>query len=169
MLFGLKRDATPLSAVEAEAVGFDFLKGISTMRPRLGVDWYDRFSVFARAGWLVLRTLVLSRAEYLGHLRGLQTWTGGSLEPSAIDRLGRNLPESLWMIEASAPELFASSRRKFGEVILDARAPLPTPLTAASLRAARLPGIVLFQEAGAIATQRTALDGHTQLFIRAAS
>ncbi|MDO8349199.1 MAG: hypothetical protein Q7T30_03110, partial [Planctomycetota bacterium] len=169
VLFGLKRDVTPLSAVEAEAVGFDFLKGISTLRPRLGIDWYDRFAVFARAGWLVLRTLLLSRADYLGHLRSLHTWTGGSLEQSLVDRLAPILPDSLWMIEASAPELFASSRRKFGEVILDARAPLPTPLTAASLKAARLPGIVLFQHGGAIVTERTALNGHTQLFVRSAS
>ena len=42
-----------------------------------------------------------------------------------------------WMVEASAPELFSASRRKFGEVLVSAMAPMPTPLNASLLLAAR--------------------------------
>src|ERR1019366_969590 len=45
VMYGLKRGATPFGAVDAEAVGFDYLRAIATRFPTNGADWYDRFVV----------------------------------------------------------------------------------------------------------------------------
>ncbi len=68
------------------------------------------------------------------------------------------------MIEASAPELFDASRRKFGELLLSATLPLPKLLNIGPLLTARLPGMVLMTQAGNIVRLSTALQSHTPLF-----
>ncbi len=163
LMYGLKPEPTPLSAVEAEAVGFAVIQAITNQFPPRGEDWYDRFVVYTRCGWLVLRSALVCKGKYLKHLESVRTWNGTGLEPELIERLRNRLPESFWMIEASAPELFATSRRKFGEVLLVANTPLPKPLDASMLIAARLPGLTLTQNNLQLDVKPTALQSHTPL------
>ncbi len=86
------------------------------------------------------------------------------MEAAIIGRMESHLPERFWMIEASAPELFSASRRKFGELLLSATTPLPKPLNITPLLAARLPGMVLLPQAGNLARLSTELQSHTPLF-----
>lgn len=163
LMYGLKSRPTALSAVQAEAVGFAFFNAIQSFRPHLGKDWYDRFSVFVARGWLVLRTMLLEKEQYLQHLEQMCSWQGAHLEQECIQKYRDYLPEAFWMIEASAPELFASSRRKFGEVLLpiDKAAPFNDSL----MLAARLPGVIYIQPGKPpFEIMETKLDNHTDLF-----
>ena len=165
VLFGLKRTATTFTAVQAEAIAFAFLDAISRHTPRTGNDWYDRFSVFTRRGWLVLRTTLVKKDDYLKHAQTIRAWDGSSLETELLQKLRDYLPPLFWQIEASAPELFASSRRKFGEVLLPCDKPLPKPLNASFMLATRLPGLVFIQPGQLqLEVRQTTLRSHTPLF-----
>jgi hypothetical protein len=164
IIYGLKAQATLFNAVEAEAIGFDFIGAIVKRFPRLGQDWYDRFAVFQRCDLLVLRTALVRKADYLVHLRSLSSRDGAMLEPALVQKFQDHLPESFWMVEASAPELFASSRRKFGEVLLSAQLPVSKPLNLSLLLAARVPGLVMIRQQDKVPIDRTNLQGHTDLF-----
>lgn len=166
LIYGLKPEPTPLGAVEAEAVAFDYVRAIANRFGPRGEDWYDRFTVFAKSGWLVLRTQLVRKDDYLAHVEGIRDWNEVALEPERIAALRNRLPESFWMAEASAPELFASSRRKFGELLVAANQPLPKPLDITLLIAARLPGLSLVNNRSALDVKESAQQGHTPLFNR---
>ena len=164
IIYGLKTQVTPFNAVEAEAIGFDFFGAIVKRFPRLGQDWYDRFAVFQRCGLLVLRTALIRKADYIAHLQSLRSRDYVGLEPALVQKFQNHLPETFWMVEASAPELFASSRRKFGEILLSAQLPVPKPLNLSLLLAARVPGLVMIQQQNNVPIDQTQLQGHTGLF-----
>jgi hypothetical protein len=165
LMYGLKARTTAFSALEAEAIGFSFCDAITNFRPRTGNDWYDRFVVFTKGGWLVLRTVLLKKEDYLKHLEKIQAWDGADLEREMFQKFKDHLPPVFWMVEASAPELFNSSRRKFGEVLLPCDKPLPSPLNDSVLLAARLPGLIFFRP-GQLPLEigPSQLRGHTPLF-----
>jgi hypothetical protein len=86
------------------------------------------------------------------------------LEPEFQQHFEQFLPAHFWMVEASAPELFACTRRKFGELLLAIDKPAQ-PLEFALLLAARLPGFLLLNPGGGnINIRITKLIGHTPLF-----
>lgn len=161
---GMLRQPAQFSAGDAEATAFAFLYALARQNPTVGQDWYDRFTVFARQGLLVLRTVLISRTGYLQHLRDMRSWEGVPLEAASITRLENLLPEHFWMIEASAQELFTASRRKFGELLLSCTKPMPRPLSLDLLLAARLPGMWLIPQPGGLTTEITQLQGHTPIF-----
>ena len=164
IILGMQRQLTAFSASVAEAVGFDFLQALAQNNPLVGQDWFDRFSIFARQGLLVLRTLLVERTSYLDHLLTVQSCEGIRIEPALIAQLENHLPEYFWMIEASAQELFTASRRKFGELLLSSTTPLPRPLDLTLMLAARLPGMVLIAESAGLSTEFTQLQGPTPIF-----
>jgi hypothetical protein len=164
LIYGLVREPTPLNAVEAEAIGFNYISAIVAKFPPRGEEWYDRFIVFRRCGWLVLRTFIVRKADYLSHLDKLRDWNDTGLETECLSIFGNCLPERFWMVEAGAPELFASSRRKFGEVLLVANQAVPRPLDASLLIAARLPGMYVINQGQSLDVRRTGLQGHSALF-----
>jgi hypothetical protein len=164
VIFGLKSVATPFSAVEAEAVGLAYIGAIVTRIPQIGQDWYDRFAIFHRCGLLVLRTVLARKTDYIAHLQSLRSWEGAAMESALIQKFQNFLPENFWIVEASAPELFSASRRKFGEIIIAAQTPMPKPLDFSLLLAARMPGFVLLRQLGGMPTEQTQLQGHTDLF-----
>jgi hypothetical protein len=63
IMYGLKRCPASFTAIQAEAMAFAFFDAITRRQPRSGNHWYDRFSVFTRRGWLVLRTLVVKKED----------------------------------------------------------------------------------------------------------
>ncbi len=164
IMYGVKPAATTFRATEAEAVGFNLCLAIASSYPKRHQDWYDRFAVFARGEWLVLRTLLLRREEYLAQLYEVRDRTGAALEGEIRQRLRDVLPAHFWMVEASAPELFSTTRRKFGEIFVAADKPA-SPLSPALFLAARLPGLVLVNPGtGSLEVRPTKLLGHTPLF-----
>ena len=133
--YGLKSCPTTFNAMQAEAIGFAFCNAIVNNRPRTGNNWYDRFALFTRRGWLVLRTILAKKDTYLKHLAEMRAWDGASLEADMLQKFRDYLPPMFWMVEASVPELFNSSRRKFGEVLLPCDRPLPSALNDSMLLA----------------------------------
>ena len=166
IMYGLRRIQTNFSAVQAEAIGFAFCEAIARRHASTGNEWFDRFSVFTRRGWLVLRTLLIKKDDYLKHLHDIRAWDGAALEADMLRKFRNYLPPIFWMVEASAPELFNSSRRKFGEVLLPCDKPPPTPLNASLMLATRLPGLIYFRPGQLqLEIRPTQLKGHTSLFI----
>ena len=86
------------------------------------------------------------------------------MEDALRTSFGQALPDYFWMAELSAPELFTSTRHKFGELLIAADRPSAADLTL--LLAARLPGHALLRTNGNLALQPTQLAGHTQLYTR---
>ena len=164
IILGMSPRGTPFPASDAEAVGFDFLNAIAGLYQLDGQPWLDRFLIYTRQGLLILRTLLLDRADYVRHLTSIRDWEGHPFDPPAIAKIEAALPDRLWVVEASAPELFPSSRRKFGEVLLSADKPLPRPLDTSILLGARLPGSFLLTAGGNLETIPVSLTGHSPLF-----
>lgn len=164
IILGLERFASSYSAGDAEAVGFDFFRAFASATPSIGQDWYDRFTIFAKSGLLVLRSLLVTREKYVQHLRQIRDRSDASLEADLVQQLENRLPAFFWMIEASAQELFTVSRRKFGEVLLSSTIALPRPLDLTVFLGARLPGMVFQPEVGGLKPSTTRLSGHVPLF-----
>jgi hypothetical protein len=162
LLYGLKSQSLAYGSVDAEALGFAFFSSIANNVGTTGVDWYDRFAIFTRCEWLVLRTLLLSRDRYLDHLRAIRDRKKAKVEDALLHSLRAILPTNFWMVEASAPELYTVSRRKFGEVLLSPTKHRTEPLTSLVL-AARLPGVVSFGGA-TLTNEPSAVEGHTPIF-----
>jgi len=164
LILGMRRHSVMVSATEAEAVALDFLRAVAIQYPNLGQTWYDRFSIFARNGLLVLRSLLIEKKSYLGHLGDGRTGDGVAAEADWVSKLENSLPERFWMIEASAQELFTVSRRKFGEILLDSSKPLPKPLDISPFLAMRLPGMLWHSMAGQPTMCTSAQQGHTPIY-----
>jgi hypothetical protein len=163
-MYGLKPAPTTFRATTAEAIGFNLCRIIAQAYPKRHQFWYDRFSLFARGGWLVLRTMLLRKGDYLADLETARDRDGGTLEHNLRQRLNDLLPAHFWMIEASAPELYATTRRKFGEILVAADKPAPPPFSPSLFLAARLPGLVLVNPGtGSLDVRPSQLRGHTAL------
>lgn len=134
---GVLRSAVTVQAVDAEAVAIVYFKTLSSFVGNSG--WLGRFRAFAEADLLVLRTILIKKEEYLAHVAAGRCWDGEASEPAMLAELHEILPPVFWMVEASAPELFSATRRKFGEILLFADQPVPKPLTISMLIAMRLP------------------------------
>ena len=162
--FGLLRSSQNMTAVDAEAVGLDFCNALAKTFAREKSGWLGRFAAFANTGLLVLRTIQLQKREYLEHLKQSTSWNGARHPADTLAQIEATLPEHFWLIEASAPELFAASRRKFGEVLIDTTiAPNgtdPTPLWLG----ARLPSAFFIQQNKAFHTLPSGIQSHTELF-----
>jgi hypothetical protein len=168
LMYGLKSAPTTFRATTAEAIGFNLCYIIAQTYPKRNQFWYDRFSVFARSGWLVLRTLLLRRDVYLADLEQMRDREGASLENDFCQRLRNVLPAYFWMVEIGAPELYATTRRKFGEILVAADKPAPPPFSPSLFLAARLPGLVLVNAGtGSLDVGPSQLRGHTPLFTSA--
>ncbi len=110
LLYGLDMSIEALCFDKTEVVALDLLRRFAYRNPTIPDNfWYNRFSVFARNNMLVLRALMVDKADYLH--RSL-------LEQSYRDRIDQQLPETFWMVEVSCQELFSATRAKFGEVLL---------------------------------------------------
>lgn len=168
IILGLKRFPTLFTPLEAETLAFGYAQILSNAFQKTGIDWLDRFCVFARLGSLVIRVQTMRRSDYVSHLDALKDWSGDTLEANLKADLENSLPELFWLAELSAPELFNATRHKFGEFLIAADRPFSNDLLSLLL-AARLPGCaVLRDDGGQLKPQATRVRGHTQLFTRSA-
>ena len=125
--------------------------------------WFDLFVVYARS-YLVLRSIYIQKEDYLFHLKNtLDTDDGIEFDPEMITRIAEHLPSQFWMVEASCPELFSVTRRKFGEVILVPKEG-QLQFDHSSLLFMRLPGCLVFRNANDLSLEISPVQGHTQIF-----
>jgi hypothetical protein len=164
IVLGLQRHETVIQAVDAEAVALVYLNAIAGLLTTSDGGWLERFKAFADADLLVLRPLLIHRDEYLTHLSACGCWSGMETDPEAIEKVRLILPEWLWMVEASAPELFSATRRKFGEVLIRADLAVPKPMDISLLLGLRLPGQFLNIEGQTLQRIDTGTTAHVALF-----
>jgi hypothetical protein len=164
IVLGLLRYNSVIQAVDAEAVALVYFKAISNYLSTQDGGWLERFKAFADADLLVLRAMLINQDEYLTHLANCNCWRGCETRDAAIENARRILPDWFWIVEASAPELFSATRRKFGEVLLRADQIVAKPMTFDLLLAMRLPGQFLRIENNQLECIETGTDSHVSLF-----
>ena len=157
ILYGVQPAQASLSLAEAEALAYATLSVIHTKVPALGIPWYDRFAAYGRTQSLVLRSFQLRRRRYLDHLAAINDINGQRFPVAELGAVEAALPEYIWMIEISAPELFPMSRKKFGEIIFPCDK--PNDGSAAQPLFIRLPGLAV----RALAVQLLQPQGYTPL------
>lgn len=162
LILGLRCTKAMFSALDVDAIASEYLRAIGKSNPKLGIPWYDRFALFAALGFLVLRTILITRDQYVDHLKKIKDREGNALEPQIVSAFEKGLPAQFWLTEASAQELFSSTRRKFGEILIAFDKPAPKPLDPSLIVGIRLPGQAAVGDS--MDFVETNLQGHTQLF-----
>ncbi|MFZ5994451.1 MAG: hypothetical protein ACOYU4_05655 [Thermodesulfobacteriota bacterium] len=103
---------------EAENRAYDCLcrliKGVKKEKLPNTVFFTKYFVKNYEQNTLILRTLAISKGEYLKSVSSNKTIT-----EAAGDRLDKVLPSRFWVVEISIPELFWTNKGKIGELILD--------------------------------------------------
>lgn len=115
-------DGLEFGGVQAEALSLTFLY---SLHPYL--DAYKKNSWIKRLARdsspsnqrVVLRAIAVHRDEYISHLRNIEDWDGKFENPQIPALLIDLLPEKIWIIEISVPQLFPANERKLGEVVLN--------------------------------------------------
>jgi hypothetical protein len=160
------------SGLQAEAMGISLL--YSTL-PQMLDDanpWFRRLinAVFDKK--VVLRAVAMSRQSYVDHLGKLVDSNNNEENKELIKDLEMQLPEHIYLVEVSLPQLFPANERKLGEIVLDATKGIQDSEgnDYALFQFIRLPGTYLFGEEVAQDTGPTffsipsILQSHTPLF-----
>jgi hypothetical protein len=135
----LYRDQVQYSGVEAETIAVNVLYSIRKSILPSTIPWLRRVQQAIDDQEVVLRTISVTRSEYIRHLKELVDWEFSQEDAGVCDSLASSLPDHLWMVELSLPELFPANLRKVGEILLNATVE-PIPGTEASVYIlARLP------------------------------
>jgi len=143
----LRPPNTAYSAISAEAIAADCLYSTLNTLEHIDAYWIQRLIYHINSQDVVLRTLYVNRNQYVAHLRESADWKGLTEDTSILDNFASSLPEHLWMVEVSIPELFPANYRKLGEIILDACVSLdPFPPKVQLWILARLPGLYLINQ-----------------------
>jgi hypothetical protein len=171
----LRPTHTEYGAIEAEAIAVDCLYStINALNPSENY-WIRRLIVHIEAQDVVLRTVYIDRSKYVAHLKANQDWNGNDENTDILNVFSEALPEHLWMVEVSIPELFPANYRKLGEIILDAQIPITSLPSRESLWViARFPGSYLINNnpvSGALSFMNliSAFENHIPLYRNANS
>jgi hypothetical protein len=127
--------------------------------------WFNLFRVYADIQSIVLRPVFIAKKDYIKHLQtSLDTIQGMTLESDIIERVTQKLPDNFWMVEASCPELFSVTRRKFGEVVL-ATEQCGDVFDSKAFCLLRLPGLfIISDENNGQQIYETQIREHTHVF-----
>ena len=107
------------------------------MYKRQVLNWLNQTS-FPQNAWLerlvynaqrdvqsiILRAVAIERDTYIRHLSTEKDWDQNSEDKSAIDILRDSLPNALWVVEVSIPQLFPANERKLGDIVLNGQVAL---------------------------------------------
>lgn len=145
----LLHEGLEYGGIQAEALSLTFLY---SFHPHLKLQknnpWIRRLAMDAAPTnqRVVLRAVVVHRDEYLKHLSNIQDWDGNMETPVIPTELKKLLPERIWVVEISLPQLFPANERKLGEVVLNPFIPFDPkhPINFDLFLFARVPGFYLF-------------------------
>jgi hypothetical protein len=130
----------------AEIVASDYFYSLLPQLDNLSDRWMKRLRNYVSDRKLILRTVPNTRADYLAHLRVMEDWQGKKESSQTVNDIGSMLPEKLWVVEVSIPDLFSTNKRKLGELLLDATRPYTGKGDYKFFVLARLPGVYAFFE-----------------------
>lgn len=68
---------------------------------------------------IVLRAMATDRDTYIRHLSNEKDWDKHSENREVINVLSESLPDALWIVEVSMPQLFPANERKLGDIVLN--------------------------------------------------
>lgn len=134
-------DRAKLSPKLADTIGREVMSaliGQLAKDPRPQGRWWD----FLRKSFerRIFRTTLIDSATYADML--LKGQRIDKVSKSNASRLTKALPELMWMVELSLPNLFLANRAKLGEVLIDATAEVSDDDSAWPVCAFRLPSVI---------------------------
>lgn len=97
---------------------------------------------------LIMRPVLVTREEYCLHLANAKDHDGCCATDAAIEPLRDHLPELLWMIEFTLPDLFTGNHSKLGEILLDANHESAEHFSLERLRGIRVPSRIMLARNG---------------------
>jgi len=127
--------------------------------------------------WVVLRTLLASKAAYQEHLRNMEDVEGNALTKREIKKIiHEKIPEHFWLTEITLTDIYTANKRKLGEILFDLSEPGTTSADDAvsftrkvfeACIAVRLPGNIIIPKVGpkqiSLTLYATNLVGHVPL------
>ena len=140
------RPGIAYSGVEAEAVALNILYSLIADLDSSKNSWILRLKQWCSCQRLVFRALALSKNEYMSHLRSLSDWEGNNESTEICSVLESELPDYVWAVEISTPQLFPANKRKLGEILFDGTGnitKLDGSLNSDLFIFARLPGVYM--------------------------
>jgi len=115
----LKPRAT-FSGVQAEAIALKFLYSLEPGLKSASNVWLRRLRDHVKDKRVVFRAICLEKNTYIDHLLNADDWENNR-EPAGIGGILKTLlPDLVWMVEVSVPQLFPANEHKLGEIILNA-------------------------------------------------
>jgi hypothetical protein len=145
-VFELLPKGWAFSGAEAEVAAADYFYSIlPNLPPSNDVPWLRRLWEYVADQRLILRHVPITKAGYLEHLRNLEDWEYKKESASTIRAFETSVSaDKFWMVEVSVPEVFPTNKRKLGEILLNASAPLSPETDGSSFVMARFPGAFVF-------------------------
>jgi len=131
------------SGMESEALALNILYSIL---PNISSDdnkWIFRLLDWTKKQKIVFRAQSMTRAEYVNHLVSMEDWEGNRENPKICTILEQEIPNYVWAVEISTPQLFPANERKLGEIVFDATRKIKTAAETPDYEIfvfARLPG-----------------------------
>jgi hypothetical protein len=164
-------DNVTVSPLLAEELAGEYLKAWLPNLVEEGTGkgrWWE-YLVKSRE-FIVLRTTLISRADYRAHLEKLDKMARRKSlaastheEKTLIDDFIDSLPNDVWMCEISLPQLYVGNRTKLGEVLIatDVRD------VDESFLGSRLPSQIFWRQNGDFFVGATGIDFHAPLLAAA--
>jgi hypothetical protein len=106
--------------IQAEALALNILYSLLPSIVDVRNKWISRLVQWTSKQQVVFRAQAMRTAEYVSHLCGLRDWEDNGENPELCKLLGQEMPEFVWAVEVSTPQLFPANERKLGEIVLDA-------------------------------------------------
>lgn len=125
----LLRPGVKFSGAQAEALAlpslYSVLNQLKQVAP-LGNAWLERLAYNAQPDIqsIILRAIAVDRDTYIRYLSSEKDWDENLEDKAIIDGLSESLPNSLWVVEVSIPQLFPANERKLADIILNAETDL---------------------------------------------
>ena len=110
--------------VQAEALALLILYSLLPCLDATQNKWISRLLEWTGKQQVVFRALSMTSSEYVEHLNSLRDWDNNRERPELCEFLRKELPDYIWVIEISTPQLFPANERKLGDIVLDATQPL---------------------------------------------
>ncbi len=120
----LRRDGVEYGGLIAEAQALQFLYSVGTHLDTRNA-WSRRLEFYSHpeVQRVILRAVCADRDTYLSHLAAIMDWDGHRENPALPKALREFLPDTVWVVEISLPQLFPANERKVGEIVLNAVKP----------------------------------------------
>lgn len=122
----LLNEGTQYSGVQAEAIALNFVYSLqsSLTKSPYNNDWIKRLVEFIKCKKIVLRAIFIPKSTYLKQLKSTADWDGKKEDKTIVELLENLLPDNIWVVEISFPQLFPANERKIGEVLLNPYVPV---------------------------------------------